>query len=162
MEIDSVFLEIGESGRQQVKYVAVLCLLKVRDEVYIWWDWTNRRSTPPFWWSSTHLWGGRPLSPAAGARRPWPMPALTTRWPPTPTPAPIPSQQSLPKGGHLWKPHLYRADHGGRMGARLWPQLAKQGRLHQTTLHSRSRWAFTLSRPPCPSWCLASSVGPSS
>ena len=34
MEIDSVFLEIGESGRQQVKYVAVLCLLKVRDEVY--------------------------------------------------------------------------------------------------------------------------------
>ena len=31
MEIDSVFLEIGESGRQQVKYVAVLCLLKVRD-----------------------------------------------------------------------------------------------------------------------------------
>ena len=34
MEIDSVFLEIGESGRQQVKYVAVLCLLKVRD---IWW-----------------------------------------------------------------------------------------------------------------------------
>ena len=29
MEIDSVFLEIGESGRQQVKYVAVLCLLKV-------------------------------------------------------------------------------------------------------------------------------------
>ena len=29
MEIDSVFLEIGESGRQQVKYVAVLCFLKV-------------------------------------------------------------------------------------------------------------------------------------
>jgi len=28
MEIDNVFLEIGESGRQQVKYVAVLCLLK--------------------------------------------------------------------------------------------------------------------------------------
>ena len=34
MEIDSVFLEIGESGRQQVKYVAVLCLLKVRDTVF--------------------------------------------------------------------------------------------------------------------------------
>ena len=34
MEIDSVFLEIGESGRQQVKYVAVLCLLKVRSGVY--------------------------------------------------------------------------------------------------------------------------------
>ena len=32
MEIDNVFLEIGESGRQQVKYVAVLCLLKVRNK----------------------------------------------------------------------------------------------------------------------------------
>ena len=29
MEIDSVFLEIGESGRQQFKYGLVLCLLKV-------------------------------------------------------------------------------------------------------------------------------------
>jgi len=29
MEIDSVFLEIGESGRQQIKYGVVLCLLKV-------------------------------------------------------------------------------------------------------------------------------------
>ena len=29
MEIDSVFLEIGESGRQQIKYGAMLCLLKM-------------------------------------------------------------------------------------------------------------------------------------
>lgn len=29
MEIDSVFLEIGESGRQQVKYGMMLCLLKM-------------------------------------------------------------------------------------------------------------------------------------
>ena len=44
MEIDSVFLEIGESGRQQVKYVAVLCLLKVRDGVHNTYQWHQTES----------------------------------------------------------------------------------------------------------------------
>ena len=30
-------------------------------------------------------------------------------------------------GGHLRKPHLYGADHGGRVGACMRPQLAEQG-----------------------------------
>ena len=35
MEIDSVFLEIGESGRQQVKYGVMLCLLKMYHPLHI-------------------------------------------------------------------------------------------------------------------------------
>ena len=70
MEIDNVFHEIGESGRQQVKYVAVLCLLKVRKKAVYLWDWIICRPTPPGWSSSTHLWAGRPPSHAAEARRP--------------------------------------------------------------------------------------------
>ena len=35
MEIDSIFLEIGESGKQQLKYGAILCLLKVYTPFHI-------------------------------------------------------------------------------------------------------------------------------
>eukprot|EP00092_Neocalanus_flemingeri_P011334 GFUD01012213.1.p1 GENE.GFUD01012213.1~~GFUD01012213.1.p1 ORF type:complete len:487 (-),score=98.48 GFUD01012213.1:68-1528(-) len=35
MDIDSIFLEIGESGRQQIKYGAILCLLKVYTPFHI-------------------------------------------------------------------------------------------------------------------------------
>ena len=115
------------------------------------------RSTPPSWWSSTHLWGGRHRSPAAEARRPWLTPALTTRWPPPTLRSMI---WSSPTRWPPAKTLLSLSRPCGRVGTGLWSELAKQGRLLIKILFYCCKITFT--RPPCLSSCLASSVALSS